>query len=100
MPGSLGLEAILQAMQAYALDQDLGAQMNSPRFEQVLDHQIVWKYRGQITPDNERMQLEIHISQVDSRQGEVTIFGDASLWKNDLRIYEVKQIALRLLETR
>jgi 3-hydroxymyristoyl/3-hydroxydecanoyl-(acyl carrier protein) dehydratase len=99
MPGSLGVEAILQAMQIYALDQDLGAQLNSPRFEQVLDHQIVWKYRGQITPDNERMQLEVHISQVDRREGEVTILGDASLWKNDLRIYEVKQIALRLVET-
>ena len=56
--------------------------------------------RRQITPDNERMQLEVHISQVDNREGQVTILGDASLWKNDLRIYEVKQIALRLVETR
>jgi 3-hydroxymyristoyl/3-hydroxydecanoyl-(acyl carrier protein) dehydratase len=98
MPGSLGVEAILQAMQIYALEQDLGRHLNSPRFEQVLDHEIVWKYRGQITPDNKHMHLEVHISSIDTRDEQVTIIGDASLWKEDLRIYEVKQATIRLLE--
>jgi 3-hydroxymyristoyl/3-hydroxydecanoyl-(acyl carrier protein) dehydratase len=98
MPGSLGVEAILQAMQIYALEQDLGGHLNSPRFEQVLDHQIVWKYRGQITPDNKHMHLEVHISSIDTRDEQVIIIGDASLWKENLRIYEVKQVSIRLLE--
>jgi len=98
MPGSLGVEAILQAMQIYALEQDLGRHLTSPRFEQVLDHEIVWKYRGQITPDNKHMHLEVHISSIDESDEQVTIVGDASLWKEGLRIYEVKQAAIRLLE--
>ncbi len=99
MPGSLGVEAVLQAMQIYALEQDLGRYLNSPRFEQVLDHEIVWKYRGQIIPDNKRMHLEVHISEIDARDEQVTIIGEASLWKENLRIYEVKQAAIRLSES-
>ncbi|MCP4537298.1 MAG: PfaB family protein [Chloroflexi bacterium] len=99
MPGSLGVEAIWQAIQIYALDQDLGKHLNSPRFEQALDHQITWKYRGQIVPDNEKMQLEIHISEIITTDEQVTIAGDASLWKENMRIYEVEQATIRLLET-
>jgi 3-hydroxymyristoyl/3-hydroxydecanoyl-(acyl carrier protein) dehydratase len=98
MPGSLGVEAILQAMQMYALEQDLVRHLKSPRFGQVLDHQIVWKYRGQIIPDNKHMHLEVHISKIDASDEQVTIIGDASLWKENLRIYEVKQVSIRLLE--
>ncbi len=99
MSGSLGVEAILQAMQIYALEQDLGKHLASPRFEQALDHQTIWKYRGQVVPDNESMQLEIHISNIAIKDEQVTIVGDASLWRDRLRIYDVKQVAIRLLES-
>lgn len=99
MPGALGIEAILQAMQVYALQVNLGKQFKSPRFGQVLNHKISWKYRGQITPENKKMSLEIHISAIEFETDQVKIIGDASLWKEDLRIYEVKDIAICLLES-
>ena len=98
MPGALGVEAILQAMQTYALELDLGKSFKNPRFGQAINHQITWKYRGQITPDNRFMSLEIHISQIKKESDRLTIIGDASLWKEDLRIYEIKDIAICLLE--
>jgi 3-hydroxymyristoyl/3-hydroxydecanoyl-(acyl carrier protein) dehydratase len=98
MPGSLGVEAILQAMQIFALHQDLGAGLQSPHFTQVPGHKMVWIYRGQITPNDSNMQLEIHITNIERAPGQVTLFGDASLWKGGMRIYEVKQVALRLAE--
>jgi 3-hydroxymyristoyl/3-hydroxydecanoyl-(acyl carrier protein) dehydratase len=98
MPGALGVESILQAMQTYALQLDLGKSFKNPRFGQAINHQITWKYRGQITPENRLMSLEVHISDIRVEDDVITIIGDASLWKEDLRIYEIKDIALCLLD--
>lgn len=98
MPGALGVESIIQAMQAYALQLDLGKSFKNPRFGQAINHEITWKYRGQITPENHLMSLEVHISNIEVASDRITIIGDASLWKEDLRIYEIKDIALCLVE--
>ncbi len=97
MPGSLGLEAIMESMQVYALKNDLGAHLKNPRFTQILST-IVWKYRGQINPLNRQMSLDIHITDVIKETDRVTIIGDANLSKDGLRIYEVKDIAICLEE--
>ncbi|MCK5568328.1 MAG: 3-hydroxyacyl-[acyl-carrier-protein] dehydratase FabA, partial [Spirochaetes bacterium] len=96
MPGSLGVEAILQAAQAYALQEDLGKDLKSPRFTQLDNHKTVWKYRGQILSDDKEMNLEVHIKSVDYEPGKVVIIGDANLWKGDARIYEVTDLAVAL----
>jgi len=98
MPGALGVESIIQAMQAYALQLDLGKSFRNPRFGQAINHEITWKYRGQITPENHLMSLEVHISKIEVESERITIIADASLWKEDLRIYEIKDIALCLVE--
>jgi 3-hydroxymyristoyl/3-hydroxydecanoyl-(acyl carrier protein) dehydratase len=96
MPGSLGVEAILQAAQAYALQEDLGKDLKSPRFTQLDNHKTVWKYRGQILSADKEMNLEVHIKSVDYEPGKVIIIGDANLWKGDARIYEVTDLAVAL----
>jgi hypothetical protein len=58
-----------------------------------------WKYRGQIIPDDDQMALEIHIKKVENTAQQVTILGDASLWKNNIRIYELKDGAVCLVES-
>jgi len=98
MPGSLGVEAILEAMQAYALQQNLGAGFRAPRFTLVPGSNTTWKYRGQLGPQNELLRLEVHITEIVENQGQVIINADASLWKDKLRIYEIKQIALNIIE--
>lgn len=99
MPGSLGIEAILEAMQAYALQQDLAAHMHSPRFGIAAGQAVGWKYRGQITPDNRQMYLEIHLKRVETSPGLVRLVGDASLWKDGLRIYELSDLALAITDS-
>jgi PfaB family protein len=98
MPGSLGVEAMLEAMQAYALHQELGGQFRSPRFGQLAGQTVSWKYRGQIAPDNHRMYLEIHLKSPVIENGRITLTGDASLWKDQIRIYEIKQLGLTINE--
>ncbi|MEH6452899.1 MAG: beta-ketoacyl synthase N-terminal-like domain-containing protein, partial [Psychromonas sp.] len=97
MPGSLGVEAIIELLQTYALKNDLGAGFTNPRFVAPLTN-VIWKYRGQITPLNKQMTLDVHITDIIREQGEVRLVGDANLSKDGLRIYEVKNIVLSIVE--
>ena len=99
MPGSLGVESILQGLQIFSLHQDLGASLRSPRFCQRLNHRILWKYRGQLIPTDDRMVIEIHIKSVEQEAEGVIVIGDAGLWKNDIRIYEITDAAICLEES-
>lgn len=98
MPGSLGVEAMFEALQAYALQTGLAAGFRSPRFNQRAGHTTVWKYRGQIVAGVKQMALELHIKQVEHSPGRVVVVAEGSLWRDDLRIYEVKPLALCLTE--
>ncbi|SGZ14351.1 beta-ketoacyl synthase N-terminal-like domain-containing protein [Moritella viscosa] len=97
MPGSLGVEAIIELIQTYALKNDLGAQFSNPRFIAPMT-KVDWKYRGQITPLNKKMSLDVHITEIITEAGEIRIVGDANLSKDGLRIYEVKNIVLSIVE--
>ena len=89
----------MQALQAYALQTGLGKDFRSPKFAHADGQKIVWKYRGQIVPDNKDMSLEIHIKSVERAPGKITLSGEASLWKENLRIYEVIPLALSIVES-
>ncbi|MBV1921809.1 MAG: hypothetical protein KUG73_14115 [Pseudomonadales bacterium] len=97
MPGSLGVEAIIQSMQVYALENKLGAEFSNPMFSTILST-VKWKYRGQINPTNKKMSLDVHITDIQHNNGEVVVIGDASLSKDGLRIYEVYDIAIAIRE--
>ena len=97
MPGSLGVEAIIQSMQVYALENKLGAEFSNPMFSTILST-VKWKYRGQINPTNKKMSLDVHIKEIQHNNGEVVVIGDASLSKDGLRIYEVYDIAIAIKE--
>jgi len=97
MRGSFGVEAILQAMQLWALDNDLGKDFVNPRFTHHLST-VKWKYRGQIIPDNKIMSLDVHISKVEKQSGKIVIYANASLYKDGLRIYEVADAQIALCE--
>lgn len=98
MPGSLGVEAILQAMQTFALQQDLGKDFKSPKFVQLDNHTTNWKYRGQILLGVEDMHCEVHFKTIEKRGDKLAIIGDAYLWNGDTRIYQVTDLALGIEE--
>ncbi len=97
MPGSLGVEAIIELMQTYALTHDLGKNFNNPKFGQILS-EVKWKYRGQINPLNKQMSLDVHITDVREENGQLVIVGDANLSKDGLRIYQISDIAICIEE--
>lgn len=100
MPGSLGVEALLRALQALALSEGLGRTLRSPRLALPAGPRCVWKYRGQIpapsTPTT--MGLEIHITRREQHDDHWLLLAEGSLWRDNLRIYEVKDLALAVVE--
>jgi 3-hydroxymyristoyl/3-hydroxydecanoyl-(acyl carrier protein) dehydratase len=98
MPGSLGVEAVLQAMQVFALQQDLGKDFKSPKFVQLPNHKTVWKYRGQILSDVKEMHLEIHIKNIEKRGNRFAVIADAYVWNGKMRIYQITDLALGIEE--
>ncbi len=94
MPGSLGVEAVLQALRIFTGERGQGAM----RFALPQEQEMTWKYRGQIVPANRAMKLEAHIAGVEQTVGGTTVVADASVWADGIRIYEIKQAAVSVLE--
>ncbi len=97
-PGSLGLEAMLQALQAFAILQNLAYGITAPRFETIaLELKHSWKYRGQVLPHHKQVHTTLEITEkgVDARG--VYLIASASLWADGQRIYEATGLALRIV---
>ena len=55
-----------------------------------------WSYRGQVLQSHKQMQVEVHFHKIQP-VGNITQYtGDASLWADDSRIYEVKNLAIAI----
>ncbi len=98
MPGSLGVEAVLEAMQAFVVQQGLGQQFANPVLSMLPQHKVVWKYRGQIVQSVPQWSLEVHISEIGQRGNALVLIGTASVWRGGLRIYEIRDLAVRVSE--
>jgi 3-hydroxymyristoyl/3-hydroxydecanoyl-(acyl carrier protein) dehydratase len=98
-PGSLGLEAMLQALQFYMIERELGTGIAGARFEPVqIDAPMTWKYRGQVMPAAARVTVELEITATggDGVQ-EAYALAAASLWVDGLRIYEATNVGMRIV---
>jgi len=89
---------MIQSIQVFALQQDLGKDFKNPHFGLVED-EAKWTYRGQIIPDNDVMTLEVHVKEIRKTVNRVDILIDGNLWKDGLRIYSVESIGLSIQET-
>lgn len=96
-PGSLGLEAMLQSLQAAALLKGLDRDLEEARFESIaLGQAHRWKYRGQVLPQHRLVQTTLELTAIEHEAHGVLLRADASLWVDGLRIYEARGLALRI----
>ena len=96
MPGSLGVEAVLQAMQVYAVESGLTDGLVNPRFQPGSGLETSWRYRGQILRTDPDMEFDVHIREVRRSPGRIQLIGDACVWKSDLRIYELVGVSVEV----
>ncbi len=98
-PGSLGVEAMVQALQWLAVHEGHHRGMRRPRFEPLaVGEPAVWKYRGQVTPRSKLVQVELDLVDVEAEAGAVLLRADAVLWVDGTPIYRVEGLAVRLAD--
>jgi hypothetical protein len=78
------------------LDQHLAEDIPRPRFALPVDREMAWRYRGQILREDGDMQFDVHVREVRRDGDRLLVVGDASLWKPELRIYELTGVAIEV----
>ncbi len=96
MPGSLGLEALIQALGLWARER-FPALVDSHRYQALaLGLAHTWHYRGQVIPSNSGVQVEANITKVIDGD-EPVIVADGQLLVDGKIIYAMKDFPLRLI---
>jgi 3-hydroxymyristoyl/3-hydroxydecanoyl-(acyl carrier protein) dehydratase len=104
-PGSLGLEMMLQLLQLYCIEENLGediiqaaGEVNGGAYFEPLARgaPVSWKFRGQVRPASGHVVTDVEIVTVDRQPDSVTVTANGSLWVDGIRCYEAKGIGLRI----
>ncbi len=98
-PGSLGIEAMIQALQFAMLHKGMDEGMTAPRFEPLGTGQaLTWKYRGQVLTHNKLISTTLDIVEEGEDDKGRYVVATASLWVDGMRIYEATGLGMRLVE--
>ena len=94
-PGSLGVESFLQLLKFAAIEK-WGHGLISSRFEMVAEQEHQWVYRGQIVPENSRVEVEAVITGIKN-DPHPFIMADGFLKVDGLYIYEMKNFGIKIV---
>ncbi len=97
-PGSLGIEAMIQALQLFMLEAGMDDGIVAPRFEPLATGaDLTWKYRGQVLPHHRAVHTTIEITAKGRDEGGAWATCEASLWADGQRIYEATNLGMRIV---
>ncbi len=97
-PGSLGIEAMVQALQFAMLDLGMDEGIEAPRFEALgVGTPMTWKYRGQVLLHNKVITTTLDITERGQDARGRYAIGRASLWVDGMRIYEATGVGMRIV---
>ncbi len=91
MPGSLGVETMAQAL---IQSGPIWGIPEIHRWRIKPGQKTTWKYRGQITSDVNEITIDLHIKEIVPVDHGWQIISDGNLWKGDVRIYQITDLAL------
>jgi len=94
-PGSLGIESFLQLVKFIALDRWRHFS-DSHRFELIIDTPHRWIYRGQVTPENKKIEVEAVVTKIVDTPVP-TIYANGFLKVDGLYIYQMENFGFRLV---
>lgn len=98
-PGSLGLEAMVRAFQAFLRLEGHAEGMTAPRFlPLVAGRELKWTYRGQVRPEKRRVTVTADVTELVVTDGRVEIVGTADLWCDGLRIYRAEGVSTAVVD--
>jgi len=91
MPGSLGVETMAQALIQSA---PIWGISKTQRWRIKPGQKTTWKYRGQITSAVNEITIDLHIKEIIPGARGWQIISDGNLWKGNVRIYQITDLAL------
>jgi len=97
MPGSLGVESMIQALELFSVEQGYATGIASPCFAHDLGV-CKWKYRGQLTPKNKVLECEVHVKKVERVADGMQIVADGFLLVDSLRVYQTTDLRLKIVQ--
>jgi len=96
-PGSLGLQAVLQLLELFALEHfGLGERVGVEFRTVALERPHTWIYRGQITPACERVRVQASITEVDELAKRILAHAFVSV--DGRIIYELRDFGVELVD--
>jgi 3-oxoacyl-(acyl-carrier-protein) synthase/3-hydroxymyristoyl/3-hydroxydecanoyl-(acyl carrier protein) dehydratase len=97
-PGSLGLEAMVQGLEALALARGLGDGLADPRFEALASGvPLTWKYRGQVLPEDHETTVEVEITEVRPSPEGTVVIAEGSFRVDGKLIYRAAGVSARIV---
>jgi len=94
-PGSLGIESFLQLIRFIAIDRFKHLE-NSHSFELSTKTPHNWIYRGQILPDNKKIEVEAVVTKISDKPNP-EVFANGYLKVDGLYIYKMDNFGFRLV---
>lgn len=96
-PGSLGLDALVQALTQLVWKKGLQEGMTHPHLTTLAPNApMKWSYRGQVTPERKTVTSVMEILSIEEREDDILITARGSLWRDGLRVYEVGPMSVSL----
>jgi 3-hydroxymyristoyl/3-hydroxydecanoyl-(acyl carrier protein) dehydratase len=96
MPGSLGIEAIIQGLWAFENNTRDKNYFQDPVVDFSHSDPFSWKYRGQVTPASKKVNFEIHLKTNQMSDSSINILADADFWVDGIKIYTTQNISMAI----
>ena len=98
MPSSFIVETALEGLSIFALAQNLGKNLNSPRFR-IGTEKVSWKIFHQVDLTHQKIELEIHIKKIETSPAQIDLIAEANLWVDKNPLAEIQDLSLSLIES-
>ena len=92
-PGSLGIESFLQMIRFFLVEK-FGINPDEVEPGILKGHPHEWSYRGQIIPNNKKIQIHAHIKDASLADEDYTVIADGALSVDGICIYEMKNFGI------
>lgn len=95
-PGSLGIHMIVEALSRLAAEREAieGRTPQRPLESLASGERTVWRYRGQVLPENQRVCVIAELTQVEQRGERRVYIGRGSLFVDGLKIYSADRLSV------
>ena len=95
-PGSLGVEALVQLVQAHLLLEGAVTAIPDGAFADLVSTEpSSWQFRGQVLPESKQVALTVDCAPIERTADGWSVRASGSVWVDGRRIYHVKGIVVQ-----